>query len=96
MARGATAAELAVYTGRAVDDPRMLAVMDPALRHLDRYYQTSVATAAELREAHLAMCRWMLQAGKGELTTDEFGGVTYLPRFIPAVDKMLRRRGGFA
>jgi len=48
-----------------------------------------------VREAHKVVVRWMLQAQRGELVSDEFG-TTFLPRHLPAVDKLLGSRGGFA
>lgn len=92
---GATLTELAAYTGRSVDDTQLQAVLDPALDYLDRHYILADVADAVVREAHKATVRWLLQAQRGELVSDEFG-TTYLPRHLPVVDKLLRRRGGFA
>ena len=92
---GATLDELAAYTGRPVTDEQLQAVTAPAWEYLDRHYRLADAADATVREAHKAVVRWMLQAQRGELVTDEFG-TTYLPRHLPVVDKLLRRRGGFA
>jgi hypothetical protein len=98
MARAATVAELAVWTGRPSTDPLLADVLTPALDVLDRYYATDQATDDVVKHAHLHVAAYLLSAGQAPSGMVDGGvlGATFIPARLPIVDRMLPRRGGFA
>lgn len=95
MARGITAADLAAFTGRQAADQHVIEAAAQSLTILDRYWHADPwdATAA-LAQKHVG--RWLLQARQGDLVDAGDLGTVFLPSRLPAVDKLLDRRGGFA
>lgn len=96
MASNLTADDVAAFTGRPDTDPHLEEVIGPAYDVLDRYYVLTDVDQGIVDLAHLHMCRWVLQARQGDVVDAGALGVTYLPRYVPAVEKLLRRKGGFA
>ena len=91
-----TAADVAAFTGRAVDDAAVVRVLPVALELLERYYVTDPWTVA-CSEATLHACGYLLagQSNPTGLVSSDFGAV-YLPMRLPVLDRLLTRRGGFA
>ena len=95
MPRGISAADLAAFTGRPAADPAVVEAAAESLVILDRYWHTDPWTGATaLAQKHVG--RWLLQARQGDLVDAGDLGTVFLPSRLPAVDKLIDRRGGFA
>lgn len=94
-----TAAELASFTGRPVDDPNVAEAVPVSLAVLQEWYEVPAdeedfGEVEQLAQKHIG--RWLLQARQGELVDGGDLGTVYLPHRLPAVERLVGRKGGIA